>query len=314
MSRISRYQESLSKFIKNKNIDTYFSIYFKEKIYQKLIDSDHLGGIIVSTLFNHNSKKTNFKGHGYFLAVAVDIILIILNSKDRYSNENLNLTIGLYKLLTNNISIIKTNKPEELNDIIIKIYDYFNNNIYDIITTEKIGEHTKMTKSDLLNLKTINENMYKKISNMNKYNQDDIINYIKKTYGNNGKIIFLISWILGGGNLDKKTLSKIEMIGELFGLIYKICMDFDNIINDINNIDFKDNLDKTSKNILINIGIQESFSLFMETKSKFYEESFKLDIYTHTMKEVIDELETKLDKCLDNCKIDMKSMYSSFTK
>ena len=314
MSRISRYQESLSKFIKNKNIDTYFSIYFKEKTYQKLIDSDHLGGIIVSTLFNHNSKKTNFKGHGYFLAVAVDIILIILNSKDRYSNENLNLTIGLYKLLTNNISIIKTNKPEELNDIIIKIYDYFNNNIYDIITTEKIGEHTKMTKSDLLNLKTINENMYKKISNMNKYNQDDIINYIKKTYGNNGKIIFLISWILGGGNLDKKTLSKIEMIGELFGLIYKICMDFDNIINDINNIDFKDNLDKTSKNILINIGIQESFSLFMETKSKFYEESFKLDIYTHTMKEVIDELETKLDKCLDNCKIDMKSMYSSFTK
>lgn len=314
MSRISRYQESLSKFIKNKNIDTYFSVYFKEKIYQKLIDSDHLGGIIVSTLFNHNSKKTNFKGHGYFLAVAVDIILIILNSKDRYSNENLNLTIGLYKLLTDNISIIKTNKADELNDIIIKIYDYFNNNIYDIITTEKIGENTKMTKSDLLNLKTINENMYKKISNMNKYTQDDIINYIKKTYGNNGKIIFLISWILGGGNLDKKTLSKIEMIGELFGLIYKICMDFDNIINDINNIDFKDNPEKTSKNIIINIGIQESFALFMETKSKFYEESFKLDIYTHTMKEVIDELETKLDKCLDNCKIDMKSIYSNSTK
>jgi len=196
----------------------------------------------------------------------------------------------------------------------IKSYDYFNNNIYDIITTEKIGEHTKMTKSDLLNLKTINENMYKKISNMNKYTQDDIINYIKKTYGNNGKIIFLISWILGGGNLDKKTLSKIEMIGELFGLIYKICMDFDNIINDINNIDFKDNPEKTSKNIIINIGIQESFALFMETKSKFYEDSFKLEIYTHTMKEVIDELETKLDKCLDNCKIDMKSIYSSFTK
>jgi hypothetical protein len=308
MSRISRYQESLSKFIKNKNIDTYFSVNFKEKIYQKLIESDHLGGIIVSTLFNHNSKKTNFKGHGYFLAVAVDIILIILNSKDRYSNENLNLTIGLYKLLTDNISIIKINKPEELNEIIVKIYEYFNNNIYDIITTEKIGESIKMTKSDLLNLKTINETMYKKIANMNKYNQDDIVNYIKKTYGNNGKIIFLISWILGGGSLDKKILSKIEMIGELFGLIYKICTDFENIMNDINNSD------KTSKNIVINIGIQESFALFTETKSKFYEESFKLDIYTHTMKEVIDELEMKLDKCLDNCKIDMKSMYSSFSK
>ena len=41
--------------------------------------------------------------------------------------ENLNLTIGLYKLLTDNISIIKTNKAEELNEIIVKIYEYFNN-------------------------------------------------------------------------------------------------------------------------------------------------------------------------------------------
>jgi hypothetical protein len=314
MSRISRYQESLSKFIKNKNIDEYFSEQFKEKIYEKMIDSDHLGGIIVSTLFNHNSKKSNFKGHGYFLAVAIDIILLILNSKTQFSNLNLNLVIGLYKLLTDNISIIKTNKADELNDIIIKIYEYFNKNIYDIITTEKIGETNKMNKSDLLNLKNINEQMYKKISNMNKYNQNDLVNFIKKTYGNTGKLIFVISWILGGGNLDKKILMKIEMIGELFGLLYKLSIDFDKVIDDINNLDFKDNPEKTSKNILINIGIQESFSLFMETKSKFYEESFKLEIYTHTMKEVIDEIETKIDKCLDNCKIDMKSMYSSFTK
>jgi len=52
----------------------------------------------------------------------------------------------------------------------------------------------------------------------------------------------------------------------------------------------------------------------METKSAFYEESYKLDVYTHTMKEVIDELENKIDKVLDNCKIDIKSVYSSFTK
>ena len=116
------------------------------------------------------------------MAVAVDIILIILNSKDRYSNENLNLTIGLYKLLTDNISIIKTNKAEELNEIIVKIYEYFNNNIYDIITTDKIGDYVKMTKSDLLNLKTINENMYKKISNMNRYETKDFTQYIKNKY------------------------------------------------------------------------------------------------------------------------------------
>jgi len=308
MSRISRYQESLSKFIKNKNIESYFSDEFKETIYNKLTDSDHLGGIIVSTLFNHNSKKSNFKGHGYFLAIAVDIMMIILESNNRLNNQNLNLTIGLYKLINDNISIINTPKQEELNNIIIKTYEYFNQNIYDIITYEKVGPVSKMQKSDLLNLKTITEPIYKKISSMNHYNKDDIILYVKKTYGKLGKMLFLISWIIGGGDSDKKTLKQIENIGELFGSLYKICIDFDNIINDIN----KDV--KETKNIIVNIGIQESFAFFMETKSKFYEESFKMDIYTHTMKEVIDELETKIDKCLDNCTVDMKSMYSSFSK
>jgi len=308
MSRISRYQESLSKFIKNKNIESYFSDEFKETIYNKLTDSDHLGGIIVSTLFNHNSKKSNFKGHGYFLAIAVDIMMIILESNNRLNNQNLNLTIGLYKLINDNISIINTPKQEELNNIIIKTYEYFNQNIYDIITYEKVGPVSKMQKSDLLNLKTITEPIYKKISSMNHYNKDDIILYVKKTYGKLGKMLFLISWIIGGGDSDKKTLKQIENIGELFGSLYKICIDFDNIINDIN----KDV--KETKNIIVNIGIQESFAFFMETKSKFYEESFKMDIYTHTMKEVIDELETKIDKCLDNYTIDMKSMYSSFSK
>jgi hypothetical protein len=309
MSRISRYQESLSKFIKNKNIESYFSDDFKETIYNKLIDSDHLGGIIVSTLFNHNSKKTNFKGHGYFIAIAVDILMIILDSNNRLNNQNLNLTIGLYKLINDNISIINTNKQEELNNIIIKTYEYFNQNIYDIIACEKIGPVTKMQKSDLLNLKTITDPIYKKISSMNQYNKDDIITYVKKTYGKLGKLLFLISWMIGGGDTDKKTLKQIENIGELFGCLYKICIDFDNILNDIN----KDT-NKDTKNIIVNIGIQESFAFFMETKSKFYEESFKMDIYTHTMKEVIDELETKIDKCLDNCTVDMKSMYSSFSK
>ena len=31
------------------------------------------------------------------------------------------------------------------------------------------------------------------------------------------------------------------------------------------------------------------------------------------MKEVIDELETKIDKCIENSKVDMKSTYSSFS-
>lgn len=311
MSRISRYQESIDKFIKNKNINTYFSEEFSNNIYKKLLESDHLGGIIVSTLFNHNAKKRNIKGHGYFLGLMIDIIILIITSKERNTNINYNLFIGLYKILTENISLLKTSKYDELNKIILSALSYYNDNIYDILTEHKIGEIEKMNKSDLLNLNKINNKLYKKISTMNKYNYDDFIKYIKKIYGNLGKIIFTLSWILGGGKLDKDIINAIENIGEHFGIIYKICYDFENIIKDIENMDKTENV---SNNILLNIGIQESFALFMETKSVFYEDSFKLEIYTHTMKEVIDELENKIDKTLEDCKIDIKSVYSSFSK
>ena len=312
MSRISRYQESIEKFIKNKNINEYFTESYSKIVLDNLIKSDHLGGIIVSTIFNHNSKKTNLKGHGYFIGLMIDIILMITKSKEKDKLINYNLFIGLYKLLTENINLIKTTKHDVLNKIIIIIMSYFNNNIYDILVDVKIGETDKMIKSDLLNLKSIDDKLYKKLSTMNKYDTDNFIDYINQIYGKLGKLIFVISWVLGGGDTTKDVIKSIEIIGEKFGVLQKICYDFESIVADINDMDKEK--DKTSKNIVINIGIQESFSLFMETKSVFYEESFKLEVYTHTMKEVIDELENKIDRVLENCKIDVKSVYSSFTK
>ena len=74
MSRISRYQESIESFIKKKNIDTYLSNTDNKILENHLFKFDHLCGIIVSTIFNHNAKKTNYKGHGYFLAICIDIL------------------------------------------------------------------------------------------------------------------------------------------------------------------------------------------------------------------------------------------------
>ncbi len=306
MSRISRYQESIEKFIKNKNINNYFAEEFSREIEIQLNKSDHLCGIILSTIFNHNTKKSNVKGHGYFLGILIDVCLIILNTKDINQNLNNNLIIGLYKLLNENIQMLKADS-DKINDISNKSYEYFNSHIYDVLSSRKM-QIKKMIKSDLLNLKTVTPELYKKISGMSKYASDDFIGYIKNKYGCLGKIIIVISWIMGGGASDKKTLLILENIGEKFGLIYKICVDFENIITDIVNAT------DITNNFIVNVGIQESFELFMELKSSFYEESLKLGVYTHTMKEVIDELELKMDKCIENCKVDMKSTYSSFSK
>jgi len=308
MSRISRYQESIEKFIKNKNINNYFADEFVNNINNKLNNSDHLCGIILSTIFNHNTKKSNIKGHGYFLGIVIDICLIILDLDKTDTDLHINLLTGLYKLLNENIQILKTNAIDKINNISNKSYDYFNLHIYDILSSTKM-QTKKMVKSDLLNLSSITNEMYKKISGMNRYVTDEFTEYVKKKYGTLGKLIVVLSWIMGGGSYDKKTITNLESIGEKFGMMYKICVDFENVIKDINNTN-----QNVIKNTVFNFGVQESFALFMELKSSFYEESFKLEIYTHTMKEVLDELELKMDKCIENCKIDMKSTYSSFSK
>jgi hypothetical protein len=322
MSRISRYQESIESFIKKKDVDSYLNL--NNKILEEhLIKFDHLCGIIVSTIFNHNAKKSNFKGHGYFLAICIDILLIIvkLNASprlnkgdDNINNITLDMTIASYKLLTENISTIKNPvKSEEINKLISFCLQYYNQLIFKIVSPVNITETKRMVKSDLLNLKYITPQtpIYKKIMGMNKYEKDLIIKYVEDTYCNIGKIIMVLGWGLGGGSLsDKQTYNSLNSIGYKLGLIYAISNDFDTIEKDILNLDPKT---KTTKNIVINLGIQESFVLYMETKSKFIEECMKLNLFTHTMKEVIDLFEEKVDKCLEQSTVDMKSTYSSFS-
>ena len=52
MSRISRYQESIEKFIKNKDIESYFLKEHLDIFKEKFDKSNHLSGIILSTIFS----------------------------------------------------------------------------------------------------------------------------------------------------------------------------------------------------------------------------------------------------------------------
>ena len=63
----------------------------------------------------------------------------------------------------------------------------------------------------------------------------------------------------------------------------------------------------------MNNGIQESFVLFMDLKTEFLEALFKHNLYTHTIKEVLDLLEDKIETILKKSNIDMKSTYSTLS-
>jgi hypothetical protein len=63
---------------------------FTPEIKEILLKRDHLCGIIFSTLLNYNSKKKNYKVHGYYMACAIDLLQELLEILDL--NKSIELT------------------------------------------------------------------------------------------------------------------------------------------------------------------------------------------------------------------------------
>ena len=288
MSRIERYQDGIYNFIMNKTS-------IEETIKNKIISADHLLGIIMASIINNNTKKTNYKVHGYYSAAAIDLLLI--NIKE----NNLLLLNNIYSLFHTNFDIIKF---PTCNDVSVKILKfgltYLSSQLNIIFNTKIYEEQKRSQKSDLLNL--LNKVNLKDINIIKK---EDFTSFLNDKYGTIGEIVFILGWVIGGGEIKADFMKELQSMGNKLGIIYKIAIDFENVENDI---------DKNYiYNSVLNNGIQDSFALFMDLKIKFLEALFKYNLYTHTIKEVLDLLENKIDLILKKSNIDMKSTYSTFS-
>jgi hypothetical protein len=107
---------------------------------------------------------------------------------------------------------------------------------------------------------------------------------------------------LGGG--DEKTLDSLDKIGTSFANMIKLADDFMNLEKDI------ENSETYTKNYIVNFGFQNSFEMFIDNKQKFIEGCIILDIYTNTVKEIVDLIECKVDLIIDKSSPDMVSHYT----
>jgi hypothetical protein len=307
MSRIERYQESINKFIKSKDI-------FTEDVKNNLLKRDHLCGIIFATLLNHNSKKTNFKVHGYYIVCAIDILHELIDMLNFEKNINHNKFTELLFTVINVINLnlenikVQSKQEETLNKILNFVNSYMTNKLYEITKKYEFITQKKVLKTDLMSLSYLDKTTLNKYKELTKIDHNSLIEYVKNTYGNIGDIVFVIGWAMGGGERKPELMKTLQTVGDRFGLLYKLCRDFEKIESDIKKSD------KYSLNFIVNEGVQESFILFMEIKTQLIEECLNLNIYTHTLKEVLDELEKNVDTCLQSSNIDLKSTYSSFSK
>lgn len=320
MSRIIRYQESINKFYKTKSSLNLISDHNKLYLNDISNNFDHLVSIFLVSILNNRCKKSKLKFHGYYIACGIDIAIYIAKITDKnYIFENKygkhvisnflpELVSIMYQSLSGNIESLKLNvdlsETLRINKLCMhqmsKKIGYITNTLVNINI-----EDSKIKKTDFINYNFKNDELKNKYKNYKYISKENLNNFIKKKYGSVCQLSLIFGWLLGIG--DEQKIQKLEELGNDLGFIFKISHDFENIDNDlINNQEY-------TLNLVINYGIKETIEQFIDSKSRFIEGLLNLEIWSTTIKEILDLLEKNIDKYLNETDIDEKYQFSDFS-
>lgn len=317
MSRISRYQDSMSRFIKNKScINDLQDQHIKHYIFEIVSEFDHVVSILLLTVLNNQGKKNGMTLHGYYTASSIEIMMIIIKLLDnekkyntKYGSRNVQRIIteligSINICLSQNIESIQ---PHYAKDKVLKIFHtcikLINKRITKLISNESLEVDKKIKTTDIIKYHFYDAQKIKqKLVKLKQVKESSLINFINDKYGSVCQLSLELGWLLGGG--DEKTLPNLDKIGTYFSIMVKLANDFINIESEI------DNSETYTKNYVVNFGFQNSFELFIDNKQKFIEACILLDIYTNTVKEIVDLIENKVDEVIDKSSPDLKSHYT----
>ncbi len=324
MSRISRYQEGISKFLKTKSFINDTSPNTKLILEDLLNLSDHIPAILCLTILNNQCKKNDLKIHGYYLASGIDILMLIAKVcscrdffDEKYgqtSVDNMIMEVSscFYKCITQNIDTLRLSKNGNIGSKLTQLCIEYAIKLLPQITQKQIYvSKEKMKKTDLFCLE-INDESYQQYKKKNKLNKDVIFADIKKRYGSVCKLAICLGWILGQGDetniakikelCDEKNIAKLEVLGEYIGIFLKIYDDFKYIERDIK-------MGQISLNYVVNHGIKEAYMELIEAKANFIEGSMILEVDTKTSKEIIDMVVKQIDSIVKDASVDMETQY-----
>jgi hypothetical protein len=255
------------------------------------------------------------------MAAGVDLMMTIVMVNDnlnyfegKYGKDLIRNFINqapmhIYECLSQNIETLENIVDKEKDKVLKihrKIHAFLNKKMLEITKYETMVATSKVHKTDIIKFRFENKNIIEtKYRKMNIIDKDILINYVERTYGAVCQCSFVLGWLLGLG--EDKSIPNFERLGIHLGIIIKLSNDFKNIERDILNSD------GTSNNLIVNYGIHECFSLFDDSKLKLLEGCLTMDVYSITIKEVIDHIEKRFDLYLKNTDLELNSRYSSFS-
>jgi len=313
----------MNKFIKNKScVKIINDSEVRGNIY-KMIDrhGDYVASIILLATINIQSKKNNLKLHGYYIGCGIELLMIvakIFNNKlyfeELYGKEMVAKIVN--KIITTvNICLsqnIKSIQNSITKDKALKIIHtcmkILNTKLNYLINDENLEVSGNMKRSDLVKYNFTSTGVAKSLSGLQQVKQEGLLNFVENKFGIVCQLAIILGWLLGGG--DEKWISTLEQLGTYLGYIIKISNDCLTLEEDMKEAISGISESRKTYNLLINLGIQDSFELFINSKTKFIEGCMSLNIYTNTIKEILDLVEVQLDKMIDNVTPDLKSAYT----
>lgn len=324
MSRLSRYRESISKFIKDRSClfdeTTIPDKVTKTVLYDTVVKTDMLLPILFLTIMNSQNKKNKITMQGYFAASSIQFLFLLTifeENKDEilqkygyecYENIKLHCLTSSGKSLFQNLEILKNSvNSDDCVDIINNVVSLY----YGLVNGRALLSHSEPEFKD----NKVNDEISKwYLKNNVKLKEivDNIPCLTRESFNKNlstklGSIVELTmcaAWLIGGG--EKKELNAIRKISGYFTQIYKLYLDFIGLEEDIYGA-----VKGHTNNYVINYGLQDSYELFMYNKQKFIEECMVKDLFTNTVKEIVSYIENHVDEVVDETSPDLKSNLST---
>ena len=318
MSRISRYQVSVDRFIQTKSALISISGHNRPHLDFMYNEFDHLIAICLVSILNNRCKKAKLKFHGYYIASGIDIALAVAKITDNYeyykkkigilevSNYLPELVSIMYQSLSGNIDSLKLNASiEDTMRISQYCINYMSSKIGGLTVVRNCSQNERISKTDFDDYKFSKESHRHKYKHFKKISDADLMKIIDDKYGAVCKMSLIFGWMLGLG--DEKNIPELEAMGTHMGIIFKIAYDFANIENDL------EYCSDYTYNIVINKGIKECVEMFLGSKACLIEGIFKLDIWSTTLKEILGMIEKNIDDALERTNIDEKYIFSEFS-
>jgi len=263
---------------------------------------------------NNQNKKNSKTIQGYYAASSIQIIQILLDLMENEINSDINhitkeyLLVTAMKSLHQNLETVKDNFSGDLSsEIIINSLKIYHERVsYSNIMCDYTLEASEDKPcSDVKNwfIKD-DESLASHFDKIKTVEKKSFKQYLNKKIGSLCEMAFQIGWIIGCGS--SKDLKKINKVAKAFCYIYKLSYDFEHLEDDIRSAE-----DGMTKNFVVNYGLQNSYEIFMDNKQKFIENTMNLNIFTTTIKEILNYIEAKVDAVIEETSPDLKSTCSN---